>query len=59
MLRLLGLLTLGHMVFGGHSHHQARRRQRRLLRRGLLLGALLGLFAGSADARRAAPNRVI
>ncbi len=55
MLRLLGLLTLGHMVFGGHSHHHARR----LLRRGLLLGALLGLFAGSADARRAAPNRVI
>lgn len=38
MLRLLGILTLGGLIFGG-------RRRRRALRRGLFLGALLGYFA--------------
>ena len=38
MLRLLGILSLGNLLFGGHHH-------RRALRRGLLLGALLGYFA--------------
>ena len=38
MLRLLGILSLGNLLFGGRRH-------RRALRRGLLLGALLGYFA--------------
>ena len=38
MLRLLGILSLGNLLFGGHHH-------RRALRRGLLLGALLGYVA--------------
>ena len=38
MLRLLGILSLGHLLFGGRHHCRA-------LRRGLLLGALLGYFA--------------
>lgn len=38
MLRLLGVLSLGNLLFGGRHH-------RRALRRGLLLGALLGYFA--------------
>ena len=38
MLRLLGILSLGNLLFGGRHH-------RRALRRGLLLGALLGYFA--------------
>ena len=38
MLRLLGILSLGNLLFGG-------RHTRRALRRGLLLGALLGYFA--------------
>ena len=38
MLRLLGILSLGHLLFGGRHH-------RRALRRGLLLGALLGWLA--------------
>ena len=37
MLRLLGILSLGNLLFGGHHH-------RRALRRGLLLGALVGLI---------------
>ena len=43
MLRLLGILTLGNMIFGGHHHHYHRRLGHRL-GRGLLLGALFGLF---------------
>ena len=39
MFRLLGILSLGHLLFGG-------RRRRRALRRGILFGALLGYFAG-------------
>ena len=45
MLRLLGILSLGHLLLGGHHH-------RRALRRGLLLGALFGWLAsrdGGAD----------
>ena len=44
MFRLLGILSLGHLLFGGG--------RRRALRRGLLLGALLGYLAnrnGGAD----------
>ena len=38
MFRLLGILTVGNLLFGG-GHH------RRSLRRGLLFGALLGYLA--------------
>ena len=40
MFRLLGILTLGNLLFGGHHRHL-----RRSLRRGLLFGALLGWLA--------------
>ncbi len=36
MLRLLGILSLGHLIFGGRHHR---------LRRGILFGALLGYLA--------------
>ncbi len=42
MLRLLGILILGNVIFGGHRHHYHRLGRR--LGRGLLLGTLLGLF---------------
>ncbi len=48
MLRLLGILTLGNMIFGGNRHHYHRRLGRRL-GRGLLLGTLLGLFVSRAN----------
>ena len=48
MLRLLGILTLGNMIFGGHRHHYHRRLSRRL-GRGILLGTLLGLFVRRAN----------
>ena len=38
MLRLLGILSLGDLLFGGHRRH-------RVLRRGLLWGILLGYLA--------------
>ena len=38
MLRLLGILTVGNLLFGGHHH-------RRAIRRGLFFGALLGYLA--------------
>jgi len=38
MLRLLGILSLGDLLFGGHRRHRA-------LRRGLLWGVLLGYLA--------------
>lgn len=55
MLRLLGILSLGHLFFGGHHRH---------LRRGILLGALLGFLANrhfdreraAEDVRKAARN---
>ena len=57
MLRLLGILTLGNLLFGGRHH-------RRALRRGLLFGALLGYLANrdfdadrvAEDVRKAAGN---
>ena len=51
MLRLLGILTLGNMIFGGrrcHCHHH----RRGGLGRGLLFGALIGLFASRANQNR-------
>ena len=48
MLRLLGILSLGHLLFGGRHHH---------LRRGILFGALLGFLANrDFDADRAAED---
>ena len=51
MLRLLGILTLGNMIFGGHRHHCHRHLSRRL-GRGILLGSLLGLFVSRANQNR-------
>ena len=51
MLRLLGILTLGHMIFGGHRRHYHRHHGHRL-GRGLLLGTLLGLFISRANQNR-------
>ena len=51
MLRLLGILTLGNMIFGGHRHHYHRHHCHRL-GRGLLLGTLLGLFVSRANQNR-------
>ena len=46
MLRLLGILSLGHLIFGGRRHR---------LRRGILFGALLGFLANrDFDTERAA-----
>ena len=55
MFRLLGILAIGNLLFGGHH-------RRRALRRGLLLGALLGFLSNRdfdmdrarSEARRAA-----
>ena len=52
MLRLLGILTLGNMIFGGHRYRYHRHLSRRL-GRGLLLGTLLGLFVSRANQDRA------
>jgi len=53
MLRLLGILTLGNMIFGGHRHcHHYHRSLSRRLGRGLLLGTLLGLFISRANQNR-------
>jgi hypothetical protein len=47
MLRLLGILALGSMIFGGrHCHRHHWHRHGSFLGRGLLLGLLLGLFMG-------------
>ena len=51
MLRLLGILTLGNMIFGGRRHRGHRRLSRRA-GRSLLLGALLGLFMSRANQNR-------
>jgi hypothetical protein len=54
MLRLLGILTLGNMIFGGHHcHHHHCHRHGSFLGRSLLLGTLLGLFASRANQNRA------
>ena len=49
MLRLLGILTLGNMIFGGHRCHRHHWHRHGSLGRGLLLGALIGLFANRAS----------
>lgn len=51
MLRLLGILTLGNMIFGGHHRHYHRHLSRRL-GRGILLGTLLGLFVSRTNQNR-------
>ena len=51
MLRLLGILTLGSMIFGGHRCH-CHRHYGSFLGRGLLLGTLLGLFMSRANQNR-------
>ncbi len=52
MLRLLGILTLGNMIFGGHHCHHHCHRHGSFLGRGLLLGTLLELFASHANQNR-------
>ena len=52
MLRLLGILTLGYMIFGGHRCHCYHHRLGSFLGRGLLLGTLLGLFVSRANQNR-------
>ena len=52
MLRLLGILTLGNMIFDGHRYHCHHHRHGSFLGRGLLLGTLLGLFMSSANQNR-------
>ena len=52
MLRLLGILTLGTMIFGGHRCHCHHHRHGSFLGRGLLLGTLLGLFVSRANQTR-------
>ena len=53
MLRLLGILTLGNMIFGGHHcHHHHCHRHGSFLGRSLLLGTLLGLFVSRANQTR-------
>ena len=53
MLRLLGILTLGNMIFGGHHCHRHHWHRHGGLGRGLLLGTLLGLFVSRANQNRA------
>ena len=53
ILRLLGALTLGNMIFGGHRcrcHHH--RHHGSFLGRSILLGTLLGLFVSRANQNR-------
>ena len=52
MLRLLGILTLGNMIFGGHHCHRHHWHRHGGLGRGLLLGTLLGLFVSRANQNR-------
>ena len=59
MLRLLGILTLGNMIFGDHRchchhhcHHHHCHRHGSFLGRGILLGTLLGLFVSRANQTR-------
>ena len=52
MLRLLGILTLGNMIFDGHRSHRRRHYHRHhgsYLGRSILLGTLLGLFVSHAN----------
>ena len=52
MLRLLGILTLGNMIFGGRHCHCHQHRHGSFLGRSLLLGTLLGLFMSRANENR-------
>ncbi len=55
MLRLLGILTLGRMIFGGrhcHCHRHHYHRHGSFLGRSLLLGTLLGLYMSRANENR-------
>ena len=53
MLRLLGALTLGNMIFGGHRCHcHHHHHHGGFLGRGLLLGTLLGPFMSRANENR-------
>ena len=55
MLRLLGILSLSRMIFGGrhcHCHHWHHRHHGSFLGRSILLGTLLGLFASRANRDR-------
>ena len=52
MLRLLGILTLGNMIFGGRRCHCHPHRHGRFPGRGLLLGTLLGLSMSRANQNR-------
>ena len=52
MLRLLGILTLGNMIFGGHRCNCYHHRHGSFLGRSLLLGTLLGLFMSRANQNR-------
>ena len=54
MLRLLGILSLGNLLFGGrrcHCHHHYHRHSS-FLGRSLLLGTLIGLFVSRASNRQ-------
>ena len=53
MLRLLGILALRNVIFGGHRchcHHHYRRHGS-FLGRSILLGTLLGLFMNRSNER--------
>ena len=56
MLRLLGILSLSRMIFGGHHchcrHWHYHRHHGSFLGRSILLGTLLGLFASRANRDR-------
>ena len=52
MLRLLGILTLGRMIFGGRHCCCRHHRHGSFLGRSLLLGTLLGLFMSRANENR-------
>ena len=52
MLRLLGILTLGNMIFGGRQYHRHHWHRHGGLGRSLLIGTLLGLFVSRANQNR-------
>ena len=52
MLRLLGILALGNMIFGGHRCHCHHHRHGSFLGRSILLGTLLGLFMNRTGENR-------
>ena len=53
MLRLLGILTLGNMIFGSHRCHRHYYWHRHgSLGRSILLGTLLGLFVSRVNQNR-------